>query len=866
LDWLDAMPMTRRRLWRVKCGSSAAVAAVQVLLLSALGFGLGAFDPKGGRIAFLLVPLAYGLSGWSSGLFGSAVGRTALGAFGWAIVVQFALALVGGLVIAPFADAMRDSAVARGVAIGVFLAILALPLVASARLFGRLDRLRRAAAPPEQSTSWRGWRSLIWLTWRQGRVVWSVVLIAGLPLAISLPYTTPDLWPALGMVLGLVAGLGVFGTDQAGDAYRFLGERRVPPGRLWLAKLAVRFAPLAAVLTAYMLFGLARMTALEVEYSTTGRGDTTALDRLRHHFDCSLVLLGPISGFALGQFFGLVCRKGAVAAVLALFCGFFVWAAWMPSLVFGGVHWWQWVGPPLLLLGATRLTVWPWVSGRLVGVKLLGLAAVVLLAGAGVGAGVAYRVLEVPVRTDPFDVAAFEASLPKPEQNEAGRAIAQALRRFHSHLVSVDEQFDAAVTLRPGAQWLYEYVNNIVTSGMWPTSGFGGTGDRWLDAMLNDRWYPALQAAVRLPLGRVMLGGQSLSGYDYQTLEQAAQAGTVVLAKALRSLHRGESAAALDDLFLVLDLSRHLRSRTNGPQFLTAVRMETTALTLVPMWGAKSAEQPALLRRAIERLRAHETDLPPLIDVLKTDYVMQLDFGRQPRDPQQMGLTEIENDLVRTAMNVPWEQFRNRGTLATLYAGLLRTAETSYPDALRRITEARQGQIDQVWILDGWTPPAEDVNAARRDYRRLANLLRTSQWWNTPIPDGPYLFGSEALARVQSRAALLQLAFNLYQTEHGKPAETLAALVPTILPTLPADPFGDGPFHYRVSPGEDVVWYRARAESSTRRVDVGQGVLWSVGPDLQDNGGRENDPTAWPYSGWKPGADMLFLVPVVRKP
>jgi hypothetical protein len=83
---------------------------------------------------------------------------------------------------------------------------------------------------------------------------------------------------------------------------------------------------------------------------------------------------------------------------------------------------------------------------------------------------------------------------------------------------------------------------------------------------------------------------------------------------------------------------------------------------------------------------------------------------------------------------------------------------------------------------------------------------------------------------------------------------------------LPADPFANGPFHYRVSPGEDVVWYRARAESSNRRVDAGQGVLWSVGPDLQDNGGRVNDPTAWRYSGWKPGADILFLVPIVRKP
>ena len=105
----------------------------------------------------------------------------------------------------------------------------------------------------------------------------------------------------------------------------------------------------------------------------------------------------------------------------------------------------------------------------------------------------------------------------------------------------------------------------------------------------------------------------------------------------------------------------------------------------------------------------------------------------------------------------------------------------------------------------------------------------------------------------------------VYQLENGKPAPDLAALAPKMLPTLPMDPFGEGPFQYRVSPGELIVWRRRPDQSEYRKIAAGEGILWSVGADLEDDGGRVNDPVTWRYRDWQPGGDIIFLVPVVRR-
>jgi hypothetical protein len=76
--------------------------------------------------------------------------------------------------------------------------------------------------------------------------------------------------------------------------------------------------------------------------------------------------------------------------------------------------------------------------------------------------------------------------------------------------------------------------------------------------------------------------------------------------------------------------------------------------------------------------------------------------------------------------------------------------------------------------------------------------------------------------RETARQALLELnlALQLHFREHGTFPESLDALIGPDFETLPLDPFDTGgPMHYRREPD-------------------GTAVVWSIGPDETDNGGR----------------------------
>ena len=76
-------------------------------------------------------------------------------------------------------------------------------------------------------------------------------------------------------------------------------------------------------------------------------------------------------------------------------------------------------------------------------------------------------------------------------------------------------------------------------------------------------------------------------------------------------------------------------------------------------------------------------------------------------------------------------------------------------------------------------------------------------------------------------------ALRLYQVEHGAYPDSLEALVPECLPSVPQDPFGGKPLKYR------------REGNSY--------VLYSIGADLKDGGGVGGE-----YEGDLRGRDLVF--------
>jgi hypothetical protein len=84
------------------------------------------------------------------------------------------------------------------------------------------------------------------------------------------------------------------------------------------------------------------------------------------------------------------------------------------------------------------------------------------------------------------------------------------------------------------------------------------------------------------------------------------------------------------------------------------------------------------------------------------------------------------------------------------------------------------------------------------------------------------VFRSQTLSIARHRAAAALVAAAKHRLETGQLPESLDALIPDKLPTLPRDPFTtDSPLRLKATPEEFLVW--------------------SVGPDGEDDGGPQKD-------------------------
>ena len=94
--FLDMLPATRMRLWTTKLFMGALFTLAQALLVTGVLVFLGLTEvkalPAGWQLALPLV----GVEAFVYGLFGSVLGRSVLGACGWALVPVVAGWIIGG--------------------------------------------------------------------------------------------------------------------------------------------------------------------------------------------------------------------------------------------------------------------------------------------------------------------------------------------------------------------------------------------------------------------------------------------------------------------------------------------------------------------------------------------------------------------------------------------------------------------------------------------------------------------------------------------------------------------------------------------------------------------------------------------------
>jgi hypothetical protein len=880
LPFLDTLPALRRHVWIGKLLAGLALTLTQGLVVGAAAAWLGlqgdltwaaAHGEAVSRWAWLWVLPAVALEAYCWGLLASALCRNVLVA-----VVLGAVMLAGPWLLAT-PPSWQENPLALLLRLGLALAAL----TASAQVFTGPDRERRSApdpeAPPRPAAGPSAARVLLWLAARQGWG-WLVALTAAAFVsALLMAGYGPVFWPVLTLVVGVVCGSTVFLAEQAEGTFRFLGDQRLPPGRVWLWKTAF-WLTAAVAASVLVLVGGGVHAAVSAAHAPAAGGSGEWLRWLILVPPLAAAGLWLLYGFSAAQTCSLVWRRSVAALFMALVLSAAASSVWVPSVLGGGLPSWQVFVVPALLLAFNRLAVWAWAGDRFYTWRpLAGLALCVALAAAWPAACLGYRVLEVPDPGEPFEFRAFVASLPPPERNQAGSLIHQAVTRLK------EQEDRAALTLLPanappGREAATAAGNALATyreqAGQVAQRGWTERDQdlgRWLDAVFQDGWADTLREGVAQPPGMVVDPRQTTRVANVELLQECQAAGTLFTARALQLQARGDDRAALDHLVAALALSRQLRSRGSPSSWLTALEVEKTALEGLDRWLVRLGPEPDLLQRALDEVARHEKALPPASDAVKAD---DLALQTTLDDPGELlrwfdGLPgsraqQVTYELLQTAWEAPWEKARAARIVRATVAGRLRGVEAGYPAiALRRQAEEVAWWSPGGRALSGWLP-AETGPEAVAARQRLARLIDRS-WLGDSLMAAPDLPLVQAAGLCRVRGTRLQLTLALYEAREGKPAAGLDDLVPRYLPALPRDPFspdGQG-FSYRLSEGEDIEWGPQFGDEPVRHVAAGQGVVWSVGVDLTDNGGHRQGATVplRARSEGQKGADWIFVVP-----
>ncbi len=883
LEFLDTLPGQRRGLWFGKLVFGLTLSIGQSALIAGLAVALGTTSTLIPVPAYAVGVVLVGLVAFAWGYFGGALARSVLGAvFLGSTGFFFAAILVGFPFAALFGNRMFVRPFGALQVLTYALLLIGLGVIGSAALFLKPD-FERGVRPESRvefvrrKSTRRPWlpglRAVVWLSARQA--VWIGLAACGLGLLSGAVQLAPDaqplfVWPVATLTLGVLAGVTVLGEEQARGVAQFWAERRLPLGRLWMAKVMFHFG--IAVIASLLMFGLLALA------SSSDPFRTRLVMELRPEL-FRFLLFGLVYGFVVGQLAGMALRKtvdeGLVAVVSATtFAGLQI-----PSILGGGAGSWQVWGPAILLLLTARALLYPWATGR------VGTRGPTLRAAFGVGGailllliGISYRVLEVPNVPDRLAASGFEERIPSYDVDEGRRLTRGAVSQFRA-------MADSSRALVPNRPVLGGSTRGPVLAMPGPTpdpldliARQGWTRDSdllrpWLDRVFSGDWVKVLDDIPNKPLG-AFDDPRNQHFLDPRPVEDLRDLQTMTITLRARGAQRqidGDPAEYIRLLrggLAAVRTARHFGTRDASE---ISLRCEDVLLAGTFEWLGRLSGDAPLLRKVLVELDRHEREMPVgLADTFWADQLVlrsSMDqiatwlprflARRTPNGVETTNEGDPESALVGFAWSVPWERLRR--------------------DRLLRVNADASMRVDLNWLsklhLGTFWP---DRTARLESFDRRGLTLR--------------------------RFVRLKTAIILYQEDRGVPAQALTDLVPSYLDAVPADPYTTASFKYRVSKGEVIdsssrdvrsasipyVTVSAAIESiaypfggltglvihapphvpplreGRDQVEIppGTGILWVTGIDGKDDGGQR---AATSGENTQAGEDWLMLVPVRRK-
>ncbi len=379
-----------------------------------------------------------------------------------------------------------------------------------------------------------------------------------------------------------LAGVFAFLGDQRGLSYRFLADRGVRSGLVWLSRqlpvwvvaalLAVAFSAIAAE------FGL-----LWADYEMPRDASFVAIV-LKGLLVCVVSL--AMFGVAAGQFFSMLFRNSFIAAFCAVLFSA-VLALWYGLMWLWDINWYWSVLPiPLVLLLATRLRAPSWLAERNTLRAWLPVALVLLLPAATLLTAVPlYRAYQIPAVDVGFPLEEFDRP-PTPSEQALDGLYELAYKNF------VDFETFCKETKRP-----YDEEE----SPWYKRRSLTPAHVAWID--FNQEAIAKALAASRSDDSVYVAVDRQDRAWDFDVWRLAR----LVILSGVRLEEQGNLDAAIDRYLAAVRMSRQLRrfSDDNGWE---ADDIEAKVYRWLPYWAARPRQTPA---RIIAAAR-DSTSWPPV--------------------------------------------------------------------------------------------------------------------------------------------------------------------------------------------------------------------------------------------------------------
>jgi hypothetical protein len=769
LAFLDALPRLRREMWAAKGLIGSILVLTQAAFLTVVVAGLApAGRSASGWVVMAAAAIGLGWSLWFSADADSvlqAIGRS----IGAQILTTFPLAVLGVLLSYEVVHHLLWRVLIVVLTAAWALGGTLLGFVRSAQVFCRTEpagegppgsQLPEAAlSQSRQHTGPTGsWTVLVWLCWRQTRLFAVALFLFSAVLSMLVLGAGAGGWVLASVVLGVACGVTAFADEQSSGACQFLGDQRFPPGRVWLVKTAVRLA--LACLAAIVIL-LPDYLIGRAELPPVGRSDPLLAILFPNDLLSELAPAGAfltlwlLHGFSAGVLCGMLFRKTLVSAVLGLGLAMAAASIWLPSLLGGGLEVWQIAGIPVLFLAVSRLLYPAWAGRSLAGRRTaLRLVLTASLSIVWVVGTLVWRVAEVPDVPEQLDLAAFTLRLQTLDASDASRLTANACEGIFTRAAELAGRpgptgrgLERRSDVRNLSRW--KELANVLTRG-WPADDPKELAP-WLDRMSDNLWRQQLAEAAPLPPGLLVDPRRWTVRPPTTPLDGARCAALVLASHGLALQARGNSRVFLGDLRDGLALARTVRSGSGYWATAYAREVEGYLLAGLGLWLERTADQPELVREALELLKQHEAKLPDVSDVILGDYLAaqralarpeELIHGRVDRDPLEPLADPSQIAAVGLAWQVPWERARLERYLRRKFAA-------ERPELLQD---------------EGIAPPV-----------RSLEVIASSKVAAERCRD---------LARL--RDAELRLALALYKTQKWKLPEALESLVSSWLTAVPA--------------------------------------------------------------------------------